>query len=93
MQHFKRPEIMVLKGEEAITVLNEYIFELEEQRQEELTQEQAKAMIKLAKGLISIIQAETQTQHKAKETLLPRIKSAIANFFSPALQASERPTF
>ena len=49
-----------MRGEEAIEALCNYILELEEQRGKELTEKQNTALVKLAKRLISSIEAETR---------------------------------
>jgi hypothetical protein len=60
------PEFPILHGEKAIKALQDYIRELEEQKNEELTDKQAKAMIQLAQGLISTIETETRTVSRKK---------------------------
>ena len=54
----KVPESQRLRGEEAIKALHDFIAELEEQKGKELTEKQTKALVKIAKGIISSIQAE-----------------------------------
>ena len=56
-----------LCGGEAIEALCCHILELEEQRGKELTDKQTTAMIKLAKRLISSIEAETRLSTADKE--------------------------
>ncbi len=78
MQHYQRPGIVVLKGEEAIEVLEEYINELREGKAEELTANQTEAMIKLATGLISAIDEETTILEPPKQSqLVPKLKNLI----------------
>ncbi len=78
MQYWQHPEIVVLKGEEAIEVLEEYINELREGKAEELTPNQTNIMIKLAKSLISAIDEETTILETAKHSaLVPKLKNAI----------------
>jgi len=67
MQYFEKPKIVVLKGEEAVEVLNNYIKELGENKPEELTEGQTKAMIKLAEGLIQTIEHESSNQENKQE--------------------------
>ncbi len=62
------PEFPVLRGEKAIEALYDFIDELEEQRGKELTEKQIHALIKLTKGLISSIEAETQSGSSHKNT-------------------------
>ncbi len=74
MEHFERPSIVVLKGEEAIETLNNYIHELKEGSAEELTEEQTRVMIKVAEGLIQTIHDSTTTHESSRKPLiLPRI--------------------
>ena len=71
MQPIVIPEFPKLRGEEAIEALSYYALKLEEERSEELTEKQTTALIKLAKALISSIEAEkrSRTSNKdAKET-------------------------
>jgi|GEM_PF-4454270 len=78
MQYFEMPELSVLRGEDAVAALQEYIDELEENRDEDLTESQTKALIRLAKGLISTIEAEPHVcEPKRKPQILTRLKSAI----------------
>lgn len=60
MQFIEIPEFPRLRGEKAIEALYDFVDELEEQRGEELTDKQAKALIKFAWGLIFSIEAEKQ---------------------------------
>ena len=83
MQYFEKPEVYVLKGEEAIETLNNYIHELKEGTAQELTEEQTKAMIKLAEGLIQTIQNDTPTREKTKKaTFLPKITETVKKLIS-----------
>ena len=66
MRHIEIPEFPVLRGEKAIKALYDFIDELEEQRGKELTEKQTTALIKLAKGLISSIEAETRSDTSYK---------------------------
>ena len=50
------PEFPMLRGEKAARALHDFIAELEGQRGKELTDKQAGALIKIAKGLISSLQ-------------------------------------
>lgn len=52
------PEFPRLRGEKAIKALHGFIAELEEQNEKGLADKQTKALMKIAKGLISSIQAE-----------------------------------
>ncbi len=58
MSWLEIPELPVLRGKEAIKALHDFIVELEKQKDEELTEKKTNALIKLAKGLISSIEAE-----------------------------------
>lgn len=72
MQPIEIPKFRRLRGKKAIKALHDFINELEEQRGEELTEKQAAALIKFARGLISSIEAETRpviSNTPIKETL------------------------
>lgn len=78
MQYFEMPELSVLRGEDAVSALQEYIDELEKNGDENLTESQTKALIRLAKGLISTIEAAPSVcEPKKKPQILTRLKSAI----------------
>lgn len=62
------PEIPELRGEKAIKVLYDAIAELGEQRGNHLTDKQARALIKIAKGMISSIQVERERAKPKKRT-------------------------
>ena len=85
-QYFERPNTVVVKGEQAVAVLNEFINELQKGQAEELTQKQTDAMIKLTKGLISTIESETQTPPKKLVSFLPQIKCKIEKFLPPLIE-------
>jgi len=72
MQPIEIPEFEILHGEEAIEALYAFINELEGQRGKELTDKQTNALIKLAKELISSIEAETRLDPSSEETDLLR---------------------
>ncbi len=76
MQPTEIPELPVFRGEKAIMFLRDFANEVEEQRSEELTKKQAAALIKIAKGLISSIEAEVFTKEK------PRRRFKFLNRFS-----------
>lgn len=87
LQDFERPEIRVLKGEEAKRVLAEYIEELETSKPEELTEEQTKTMIKLAKGLVSAIENEKTTPPIFERSkLVPKLRRTVGGFLSQIFQ-------
>ena len=67
MQFIEIPEFPRLRGQKAVEALYEFVNELEEQRGEELTDKQAKALIKFAWGLISSIEAEKQLGTSEKD--------------------------
>ena len=62
MQYMYIPPVQTLRGQDAIKALNDYIQELEEQKPEELTDKQVKALTQSAKALISSIQSETPSK-------------------------------
>ena len=67
MQPIEIPEFPRLRGEKAIEALCDFIDKLEEQRGEELTKKQTTTLVKLAKGLISSIEAETLSDTSDKD--------------------------
>jgi len=69
MQLVKIPEFPRLGGVEAIEALYDFINELGEQRGEELTEKQTTALIKLAKALISSIEAEMMLDTLTEEII------------------------
>ncbi len=71
MQHFEKPKIVVLEGEEAIKILNDYIHELKEGSAEELAEEQTRVMIKAAEGLMQTSQDDTLTQESSRKAPIP----------------------
>jgi hypothetical protein len=60
MDFIEVPEFPRLRGEEAIEALCDFVKELEEERDKELTEKQTMALIKFAWGLISSIETEMQ---------------------------------
>jgi len=90
MQPILIPEFPKLRGEEAIEVLHDFIRELEEQRDKELTTKQTNALTKFSLGLISSIEAEKRSnqimnkcaKQTAGETLsITRLKKKLQNTF------------
>lgn len=79
MQQFEMPKLQVLEGKEAIVALKEYIKELNEKGDEDLTQRQINVLIKLADGLISTIESEPHSpESREKPQILTRLKNVIA---------------
>ena len=73
------PELQILEGEEAIAALKEYVQELNEKGDENLTPTQTQALIKLAQGLISTIESESQSSEpERKQQIFTRLKNVIA---------------
>jgi len=81
MQLIEIPQFPTLRGQDAIEALNEIIKELEEQKGKELTEKQAKALIKFANGLISSIEAEmssgTSNRNKPKSAFFKKFEDAV----------------
>jgi len=77
----KIPKFPVFRREKAIRFLRDLINEFEEQRSKELTEKQVAALIKIAKGLISSIEAEMCAKDK------PQIKINI----SELIQRTSKP--
>jgi len=85
MQPIEIPEFEILRGEKAIEALNVFINELEGQRDKELTDKQTNALIKMAKGLISSIEAETRLEDSSEETdLLRHLKETTIKYIAGA---------
>jgi len=80
MESLRIPNFPTLHGEEAIKALCDFIGELEEQRGRELSEKQTAAMIKLAKGLISTIEKETQS--KPSKPIRKYIPEPVRRLFS-----------
>lgn len=82
MEYLEKPEVVVLKGKEAIETLNNYICELKQGSAEELTEEQAKAMIKIANGLIQSIRNGSCGQDGAGKAFLPKLRETAKKLIS-----------
>jgi hypothetical protein len=84
MQFIEIPDFPRLRGEKAIEALYDFVDEREEQRGEELTDKQAKALIKFVWGLISSIEAEKQfvtSDKDVKETrFVSQLKETILRY-------------
>jgi chromatin remodeling complex protein RSC6 len=94
MQYIEIPEFPTHRGKDAIKALYEYIRELKEQRSEELTKKQTKALIKLAQGLISAIETETRSAAAKKKIksphLVAQLKKAILKHLPESRRATEK---
>ena len=66
MAFIEVPEIPVLRGEEAVDVLNQKIEEFQQQKGKRLTEKQAEALTKAANQMISIIHGETWAKSTGK---------------------------
>ncbi len=78
MQTIILPKFPRLQGKEAIFALNNFIKELEEKRDKELTKKQTKTLKKFAKGIITSIEAEQNRESRKKETgFASRLKASI----------------
>jgi hypothetical protein len=93
MEYIKIPETIRISGTEAIQSLNEYISELQQQTNKELTKKQKSAMIKFARGLIASIENEIETEAMRKETgktnIIRQIKEAILKGISGFRSAAD----
>ena len=67
MQSIEVPKLRRLHGEKAVEALYSFVDELKEQRGEEFTDEQTKALIKFASGLISSIEGEKRLVTSEKD--------------------------
>jgi len=94
MQRIEIPEFPILRGVEAIGALYDFIDELEEQRGMELTDKQTNAMIKLAKGLISSIEVETQMATHNKDIkerrFVTQLKKTITKYIPESVSQALR---
>jgi hypothetical protein len=91
LQYYDRPEVLVLKGEEAVEVLQKYVKELEEAKPKELTKKQAKAMIKLANGLMSAIKEEVATREASKKSCIVSKLTAVKGRIFEWLHEATKP--
>jgi len=93
MTFIEIPDLPVLRGEEAIKALSDFIKELEEEKSEELTVKQTKALTKFARGLISAIEAEAHSTNENKRIKKPRfiayLKKTIMKYAPESVQAHE----
>jgi hypothetical protein len=62
------PKISELRGAKAIKALSDAITELEEKNENQLTDKQTEALIKIAKGMISSIRVEKERIKPKKRT-------------------------
>jgi len=67
MQSVMFPEFPRLQGEEAIEALHNFIEELNEKGNKELTKKQTETLKKLAKGIITSIEATKNEEPQNKE--------------------------
>lgn len=61
MAFIEMPEIPVLRGEEAVEVLNQKIEEFQQEKGKRLTEKQAEALTKAANQMILMIRSERPT--------------------------------
>ncbi len=84
VQRVEIPEFPVLRGPEAMEALHGFIDELEEERGKELTDKQTNALIMIANGLISSIEAETRMVTPNKDIkegrFVTQLKNAITKY-------------
>ncbi len=64
------PEFPRLQGEEAIETLHNFIKELDEKDNKDLTKKQTKTLKKVAKEIITAIEAEISGESRIKETVV-----------------------
>lgn len=74
MQSITPPDLSQLDGEEAIEVLRNFIKTLEEKSNEELTKKQTKTLKKVAKGIITSIEAEQTGEPKEKKGFFSKFR-------------------
>ncbi|MFX0202396.1 MAG: hypothetical protein ACFFCW_40340 [Candidatus Hodarchaeota archaeon] len=91
MELLEIPKLPVLRGEEAIWALSNFINELEEQRGKELTDKQCSALIRLAKGLMSSIEEDIKSEISNKNVMEKRfatkLKKQLQNKFLNTLSS------
>jgi hypothetical protein len=76
MQYLNIPTFQTLCGEAAVKALNDYVKDLAEQKPEELTESQVKALTQSAKALIASLQSQTPSKNvKPKSSFFSRIGS------------------
>lgn len=81
----------IMKGPEAIEFLEAFVNEMEENEVEEMTEAQAKVMIKVAQVLISTINKEQTLLDKLKHTdLIPKLKVAMEKLIQQISASDER---
>lgn len=76
----KVPETQELRGEEAIKALSNAIAEIEKQRGNQLADKKARALIKIARGMICSIEVtQERTKQEKRRASLPfsRIKTLL----------------
>lgn len=78
MKEVVKLDSQIMKGSEAIEYLEGFIRELEESEVEDMTEQQAEVMIKVAQVLISSINREKTFLNKLRHTdLIPKLKVAM----------------
>ena len=88
MRYVEIPQFPVLRGEQAVNALQDYIAELKGQENSELTEKQVAALVKLARGLISSIEAEKQAVTSGKDLKRKRSATFALSLFQSPLTAS-----
>ena len=90
MEPIEIPEFPKLRGEKAIMALYNFVNELEEQRDKELTDKQTAALIKFAWGLMSSIEAEKPLDTPNKETpFVTQLKKSIMKYIPESFRTHE----
>jgi len=84
VEYLYKPEVVTFQGEEAKKILEEYIRELEENRPEELTTAQAEAMMRVARGLITVIEGEPPVSSvKRQRSFFPTVIRVLKDRLAP----------
>jgi hypothetical protein len=90
MQSVMFPEFPRLQGEEAIEALHNFIEELNEKGNKELTKKQTKTLKKLAKGIIASIESTKNEEPQNKEMgFALKIRNSIVRYVQKSGRSSE----
>jgi hypothetical protein len=90
MQSITLPEFPRLQGEEAIEALHNFIKELNEEGNKELTKKQTKTLKKLAKGIITSIETTKNEEPQNKEMgFASKIRNSIVRHVQQSGRNSE----
>jgi hypothetical protein len=90
MQSIALPEFPRLQGEEAIEALHNFIEELNEEGNKDLTKKQTKTLKKLAKGIITSIESTKSEEPQIEEMgFASKIRNSIVRHVQQSGRGSE----